>query len=73
MENCRRSLELCAKKSLKEKYSMLCDLLCRSLEGNNVEGNVKYGGLVCKGSEGILKTLSGPLVILNEDSVVLVN
>jgi hypothetical protein len=41
------------------------DLLCGSLEYKNVEDNVEDRSLGYEISEGSLKTLSGPFVILN--------
>jgi hypothetical protein len=44
---------------------VLSELLCRSLEDDNIEGDTKDRGLTGEILEGSLKTLSGLFVILN--------
>lgn len=49
-EDCRRTLEYCARNAT--EFSILGELICRSLVVKNVEGNSVDGGLTWEASEG---------------------
>lgn len=51
---------------------MLGELFCRNLEDINVKGKAEDTGLGFEFSAGNFKTLSRPVAILDDDSVVLV-
>jgi hypothetical protein len=49
------------------------ELFHKNLEDKNVESNAEDGGLACEVSEGSLKTLLEPVVILYFDYLILVS